>query len=313
MRKIIIDTDPGIDDAMAIFYALNSPELDVIGITTVFGNVAAHLCTANALRLLEIAGRADIPVAAGAARPLNGHHARHAAFVHGEDGQGNAHLPPPQGKPVGVHAAQFIIDQVMASPGDITIVALGPLTNLALALHLKPEIVHHIPRIVLMGGSAFSNGNASPAAEANILSDPESADIVFGATCPVTMVGLDVTEKTIMSSAQLDWIGTLPNPRAQHLAKILPFYRRFYHERYGVDGIYVHDSTTITYLLNPSLFAFEEHPIRVETQGISRGKTWPAMRRADYETAWTGRPNVQICTRVDGAAAVALELSVLAR
>jgi inosine-uridine nucleoside N-ribohydrolase len=313
MRKIIIDTDPGIDDSMAIFYALESPELDVVGITTVFGNVAVDLCTANALRLLEIAGRTDIPVAAGAGRPLNGHHARHAAFVHGDDGQGNVHLPPPQGKPVSLHAAQFIIEQVMAAPGEITLVALGPLTNLALALHLKPEIVNHIPEIVLMGGSAFSDGNASPAAEANILSDPESADIVFGARCPLTMVGLDVTEKTVMSSAQLDSIGAIANPRAQHLAKILPFYRHFYRQRYGVDGIYIHDSTTITYLLAPSLFEFEEHPIRVETHGISRGKTWPAMRRADYETAWTGRPDVKICARIDAAAAIKLELAALAR
>jgi inosine-uridine nucleoside N-ribohydrolase len=164
-----------------------------------------------------------------------------------------------------------------------------------------------------MGGSAFTDGNASPAAEANILSDPEAADIVFGAACPLTMVGLDVTERTVMSAAQLDSIGTIPNPRAQHLAKILPFYRRFYRERYGVDGIYIHDSTTITYLLHPELFAFAAHPIRVETQGISRGKTWAAMRRADYETAWSGRPEVRICTRIDAAAAIERELAALGR
>lgn len=139
-RKLIIDTDPGVDDAMAIFYALNSPEFDVIGLTTVYGNVAAKLCTQNALRLLEVADRPDIPVAAGADHPLTMPFNGGVGFVHGDDGQGNANLPPPSTQPVSLHAAQFLIDAIQSFPGEITLVALGPLTNLALMLMLQPDI-----------------------------------------------------------------------------------------------------------------------------------------------------------------------------
>src|SRR5690606_14660317 len=139
-QKIIIDTDPGVDDTMAIFFALRSPELDVIGLTTIFGNVHTDLATTNALRLLEIAGRADIPVAKGADNPLTGPFGGPVPFVHGDDGQGNVNLPPPQGSAISQSAAAFLVEQVMAAPGEITLVPLGPLTNLALALRLEPRI-----------------------------------------------------------------------------------------------------------------------------------------------------------------------------
>ncbi len=305
--------DPGIDDTMALFYALQSPELEVIGLTTVFGNAATNICTTNALRLLEIAGREDIPVAAGSQRPLAMPYQGAADFVHGKDGQGNVHLPPPKKQPVEMGAVQFIIEEVMRVPKTITLVALGPLTNLAMAILLKPEIVQHIQEIVLMGGSAFSPGNITPAAEANTFNDPEAADIVLGADCPVTMVGLDVTEKVFMSPEQLDSINAIQNVRAQHLARILPFYRAFYIDRHGKDGIHLHDSTAITYLLAPSIFEVIRYTVRVETMGISRGKTWGAAGRSDREKPWRGRRSVNICVGVDAQQAIQMELDRLAR
>jgi inosine-uridine nucleoside N-ribohydrolase len=208
---------------MCIFYALGSPGLEVVGLTTVFGNAHTSVCTTNALKLLEIAGRTDIPVAQGAHAPLTMPYRGPVAFVHGEDGQGNVFLPPPAASPLAIDAANFIIRTVMDAPGEITLVAVGPLTNLAVAMQREPTLSTHVAEIVLMGGNAFVGGNASPAAEANILNDPEAADIVFGADCPIVMAGLDVTEQTIMTSADLTRMATF-EIRA-HLSAIVPFYQ----------------------------------------------------------------------------------------
>jgi purine nucleosidase len=311
-RRILIDTDPGIDDAMAIFYALASPELDVVGLTTVFGNAHTSTCTRNALRLLEIADRTDIPVAEGAHQPLAMPFRGPADFVHGTDGQGDIDDSAPTTSPLPVDATQFIIQTVMSSPGQITLVPIGPLTNIALALQAEPQLAVNLAGIVLMGGNAFRGGNASPAAEANVLNDPEAADIVFGADCSVVMAGLDVTEQTRMSGQQLDAISTADNDRARHLARILPFYRRFSIATSGVDGIFCHDTSVISYLLEPQHYTFVSHPIRVDCgNGVGRGKTWAQIRRSHGTTAWDGRPNVTILTGVDSDAVVGLELSRL--
>jgi inosine-uridine nucleoside N-ribohydrolase len=313
-RKIIIDTDPGVDDAMCIFYALESPELDVVGLTSIFGNAETSVCTTNALKLLEIAGRTDIPVARGADAPLAMPYRGAVAFVHGTDGQGNVFLPPPTTSPVDLDAAHFIVRTVMDAPGEITLVAVGPLTNVALAMQLEPALGANLAEIVLMGGNAFVGGNASPAAEANILNDPEAADVVFGADCQVVMAGLDVTEQTLMTSADLAKMATFDNPRAQHLAAIVPFYENFYLERQGLHGISVHDSTTISYLLAPHLYTWVEYPIRVDCgDSFCRGKTQPAVHVSDVETAWTGRRPTRILIGVDSRAAVELELQRLQR
>jgi inosine-uridine nucleoside N-ribohydrolase len=309
-KKIIIDTDPGVDDAMAIFFALHSPELDVIGLTTVFGNVGAHLATVNALRLLEIAGRKDIPVAKGADHPLAGPFGGAVPFVHGDDGQGNVNLPPPTREPVEQSAAAFIIEQIMNAPGTITLVPVGPLTNIALALRLEPRIAQNVKEVILMGGNAFCPGNATPAAEANIHNDPEAADVVFGADWQVTMVGLDVTHTVNMTRAHLAQYAAADNPMAQHIARIVPHYQKYFEDAYNIDGIYVHDSSAIAYVIDPSLFTVERWPVRVETMGISRGKTWPDNGERALPP-WEGRPLVTCCVGVDAAGVIAMELARL--
>lgn len=313
-RKILIDTDPGIDDAMAIFYALESPELDVIGLTTIFGNADIGVATNNALKLVEIAGRSDIPVARGVDKPLAMAYRGPVAFVHGEDGQGNVFLPPPTTTAHELDAPHFIVRSVMDAPGQITLVPLGPLTNVALALQLEPTLGSQLAGIVLMGGNAFCGGNASPGAEANILNDPEAADIVFGADCQVVMAGLDVTEQIVMTTDDLARMSLFDNPRARHLAAIVPYYAKFYRDRLGLDGICVHDSTTISYLLAPQHFTWVEYPLRVDTgDSFCRGKTQPAVHVSDHETAWSERRAVRILTGADTRAVVELELERLAR
>ena len=310
--KIIIDTDPGIDDAMAIVYALAAPQLEVLGLTTVFGNAHVDVCTTNAIRVLDIAGRPDIPVAQGAARPLAMPYRGPADFVHGVNGLGDVPLPPPSRSAHDLDAAHFIVEQVKAAPGEITLVPIGPLTNIALAMLLWPELPQHLAGIVLMGGNAFVGGNSSPAAEANILNDPEAADLVFGADCPIVMCGLDVTEPTVMTSEQIAGISAIDNPRARLASMILPYYRDFHVAHGGPDGIHVHDSTCISYLLAPQHYRSVQHPIRVDTgDGVGRGKTWPATRHPLSVGAWAGRRAVTILTGVDVEAVVALELAHL--
>ncbi|MBK8835664.1 MAG: nucleoside hydrolase [Anaerolineae bacterium] len=195
-RKIIIDTDPGVDDAMAIYLALRSPELELVGLTTIFGNSNVEATTRNTLNLLHVAGRTDIPVARGAGRPLVLPPGPTGEWVHGDDAMGNigwTTVLDPALKPIDIPAARFIVDTIMANPGEITLVPIGPLTNLALALQLEPRIAANVREIVMMGGSVLAPGNVSPLAEANAHNDPHAASVVFSADWPITMAGLDVT------------------------------------------------------------------------------------------------------------------------
>ncbi|NQT60497.1 MAG: nucleoside hydrolase [Bacteroidetes bacterium] len=311
--KIIFDTDPGVDDTMAIYSALRSPQIDIIGLTTIFGNVDVDLATENALRILEIAGRTDIPVVKGAKDPLAGFYSGPVPFVHGDNGQSNIDLAPPTTKAKEGTAAQFIIDQVMKNSGEIVLVAVGPLTNLALALRLQPDIADHVKEVILMGGNALCPGNATPASEANIHNDPEAADLVFSAGWPVTMVGLDVTHKVNMSNETLARFGTIDDPLALHISKIIGFYRDFFESELDVSGIYVHDSSAVAYLLDRSLFTTASWPIKVDTsEGVSRGKTWPSMANTDKKRAgnalpaWHSRPKVNVCIEVKGEQVVKL-------
>ena len=306
--KIIIDTDPGVDDTMAIFFALCSPELELVGLTTIFGNVHTHLATKNALRLLEIADRTDIPVAHGADNALTQAYEGPVPFVHGDDGQGNIFLPDPSTEAIQMSAAQFIIEQLREHPGEITLVPVGPLTNIALALRLEPRITEWVDEVVLMGGNALVPGNASPAGEANIRNDPEAADLVFGADWQVTMVGLDVTLKVHMSPDHIADYATHNNPISQHVAKIVPHYQHYFESTYDEKGMFIHDSSAIAYVIDPSMFETEQWAIRVGTQGLGRGKTWPAIGDRILPP-WQDRPLVNVCVGVDGQRVVDMELS----
>ena len=306
VKKIIIDTDPGVDDSLAIFVALNSPELDVLGLTTVFGNAITSTCTENALRLLEIAKRTEVPVAEGAHLPLNGNLRGAASFVHGENGQGNVELKPPANKTLEIDAVTFLKNQIEVHPNEITLVPVGPLTNIANLLTNHPGIDSKIKEIVLMGGNAQSPGNATPTAEANILNDPEAADIVFSAQCEITMVGLDVTNNVFMSEEQVNKLGSFENEKSKHISKINPFYFNFLKEFFQDNGMPIHDSSAVTYLVHPEYFETLCYPIKVETEGISRGKTWMGMGISDNEEGfgerlkpWENRRKVNICIGVD--------------
>ncbi|KAG4917310.1 hypothetical protein JHK85_055591 [Glycine max] len=251
-KKIIIDTDPGIDDAMAIFLALQSPEVEVIGLTTIFGNVYTTLATRNALHLLEVAGRTDIPVAEGSHVTLtNGTKLRIADFVHGADGLGNQNFPPPKGKPIEESAASFLVHQAKVNPGKVTVVALGPLTNIALAIQLDPEFANNIGQIVLLGGAFAVNGNVNPAAEANTFGDPDAADVVFTSGADVLAVGINVTHQVVLTGREIS----------------LPV---FWIEK---DRVYLHDPTVVLAAVDPKLVTCIEGIARVQTSGITRGIT----------------------------------------
>lgn len=265
-RRIIIDTDPGQDDAVAILLALASPEeLDVVAITTVAGNVPLELTTRNALMMCELAGRSDLPVYAGSARPMVRELVT-AEYVHGSSGIDGAGLPEPTMQPASGHAVDALIEVVMASePGDITICPLGPLTNVAQAIVRRPEITDRIAEIVLMGGGFSEGGNTTPAAEFNIYVDPHAADVVFRSGIPITMMPLDVTHKALTSPARLEQFAAMDTVAGRAVHGMLDFFGRYDIARYGVEGGPLHDPCVIAYLLRPELFAGKQVAVTIET------------------------------------------------
>jgi inosine-uridine nucleoside N-ribohydrolase len=299
-RKVILDTDPGIDDAMAIVFALRSPALQVLGITTVFGNADIDLTTANALRMVELVGR-DVPVARGAAHPLVLPKAPSPDFVHGTDGLGNVGAPPPTREPIDASAAEFIVTTARRYPGEVTLIAVGPLTNLALALALEPRLPALVKEVILMGGSASAGGNVTPVAEANIWGDPQAADLVFAASWSVTMVGLDVTTRVRLQDDRLLRMAGRDQRVGGFLYRISRFYKQF-HESTGVTGgAYVHDPSAVAYAIDRELFSTERARVRVVTEGIAIGQTIavPGPRGESWDPTH-GRPEVTVCRGVDG-------------
>ncbi|XP_076912373.1 putative uridine nucleosidase 2 [Bidens hawaiensis] len=308
-KKIIIDTDPGIDDAMAIFLALRSPEVNVIGLTTVYGNVYTTLATRNALHLLEVAGRTDIPVAEGShVSYMKATKLRVADFVHGVDGLGNQNFPQPKSKPIEKSAAEYLVEQAKLYPGQITVVALGPLTNIALAVELDPMFTKNIGQIVLLGGAYLVNGNVNPASEANIFGDPEAADIVFTCGADILAIGLNVTHQVILKDHDRDILADSDGIFAKYLSKILEFYFSYHREAYNMNGVYLHDPTTILAAVNPSLMTYTEGVVRVQTTGITRGLSlfFNKQKRFNEETEWCNKPTVKVAVTVDATEVVKL-------
>ncbi|RDI75114.1 Inosine-uridine nucleoside N-ribohydrolase [Gaiella occulta] len=266
---IILDCDPGHDDAIALLLALASPELDLLGVTTVHGNQTLEKTTANALRVLDLAGREDVPVAAGADRPLV-RELTVAAHVHGDSGLDGPSLPPPGRGPAAGHAVDFMARRIAESPAPVTLVPTGPLTNVALLLERTGGA--NIERIVLMGG-AVAEGNMTPAAEFNIWADPEAADRVFHAGLDVTMVGLDVTHRAVTTPAlqeRLRATGTI----GAFVADLVDFFAVYHRETYGWDGAPIHDAVAVACVLQPSLVTTVERNVEIELDSdLCRGRT----------------------------------------
>ena len=308
-RKIIIDTDPGQDDAVAILLALGSAELEIVGISAVAGNVPLKLTEKNARKICELAGRPDIKVYAGAIRPL----ARElvtAEEVHGKTGLNGPQLPDPKMKLQHQYAVDFIVETLMKEEaGTITLCALGPLTNLALALIREPKIAPRIKEIVLMGGGFFEGGNVTPTAEFNIYVDPHAADIVFKSGIPIVMMPLDVTHKALTTAKRTQAFRTLGTRVGNATADMLEFFERFDEEKYGTDGGPLHDPCVIAYLLKPELFTGRNCNVTVETASeLTMGMTvidwWGVTKRPK---------NAMVMRDIDHDAFFALLVERLAR
>lgn len=265
-RKIIIDTDPGQDDAVAILLALASPEeLDVLGITCVAGNVPLELTAKNARIVCELAGKSDMPVFAGCDRPL-GRPLVTAEHVHGKTGLDGPDLPDPTMALQDQHAVDFIIDTLREhEAGSVTLCPLGPLTNIATALQKAPDIAENVQEIVLMGGAYFEVGNITPAAEFNIYVDPQAADIVFKSGIPIVVMPLDVTHKALVTQPRNDAFRALGNAAGIAVAEMTEFFERFDKEKYGSAGAPLHDPCVTAYLLRPDLFSGRHINVEIET------------------------------------------------
>ncbi len=307
--KVIYDTDPGVDDAMALYFALAHPALDVVGITTTFGNVTVQQAATNALYLCALAGYSHIPVTQGVAKPQVKHAEPPPDFIHGADGLGNL---PLRHNTAGMSAldprssAQFIVDMAKASPGDITLVAVGPLGNVSEALKLEPALPQLLKSLVIMGGTVSEPGNVSPVAEANIWNDPHAADHVFGAGFDMTMVGLDVTHRVVAELALIEKIAQChQHPATETLRHAVDFYAEFYsglHTSITTKGCFAHDLLAFVYVVAPELFGTQSGPIRVATEGIANGQTMMARRdgNAYPQQGWgDGRKPTRVCMSVD--------------
>jgi inosine-uridine nucleoside N-ribohydrolase len=304
MEHLIIDTDPGIDDAAALFFAFASPELSIDLITTVFGNITVDQATVNAQRLLALLSRDEIPLRRGAAGPLRGS-PNLAKHIHGDDGLGNLEWPTHDPAAVGGRAAEAILEHVNRYPGAVTVMGLGPLTNIALAVLCDPSFAGRVKKIVCMGGAVLTMGNASPVASANFYNDPLAAAIVYESGAPIVQIGLDVCQKVYVTDDQLGHLereGKLPARRLVEMSRFIktayqrasPASARWSH--YGA-GPWVHfnDVPAVGYAVLPEVFTSEHLPVVIETQGVCRGQTV-----ADFRHQLGKDPNATVALDVDG-------------
>lgn len=315
--KLLFDTDPGVDDAIALLYLARHPRVQLMGITTVFGNAEVDVTTRNALFLAERFG-IEAPVARGAALPLVRPPRGAAPEVHGDDGLGNLELKVETTRPVDPRPAHhLIVDTLRAHPGEVTLLAVGPLTNLALALAEEPAIARWVKQVVVMGG-AFGTlghgGNVTPVAEANVFNDPHAADAVFTAPWPVAIVGLDVTHQVLMDHAAFDTLRDRGGKAGRLIWQASRHYVGFYGRAVGVAGCFMHDASAAVCALRPELFQRRSGPVRVATDGLALGQTIQSHggRHWSGSREWDGLPAQQVCVGVDAAAALGEVMGVLA-
>jgi purine nucleosidase len=295
MKAIILDVDTGIDDALAISYAIRSPELEVLGLTTCFGNVTVEEATRNTLLVLEHLD-SHVPVIQGADMPLFRPLKAKSAHVHGEDGIGNTLHSHPRREASQGHAAEFMVDQIKKRPNKVTLIAVGTLTNLALAIMKAPEIVHLVEKVVIMGGAVTVPGNVTAAAEANIHADPEAADYVFRSGIPITLVGLDVTMKTLLPLEKIQSWRDKNTKLSIFLANMTEFYINSYEGFYpGIGGCGLHDPLAVGVVIDPDFVKTAPMHVQVDLEGLdSIGRTVGDLRDQPAHPA-----NMDVCMEVD--------------
>ncbi|MBI4493886.1 MAG: nucleoside hydrolase [Chloroflexi bacterium] len=312
MIRIVVDTDPGVDDALALILALRSPRAQVMGIGTVAGNVEVESATENALKVLRLLGRAEVPVAQGCAAPLvEPFHGAHG--VHGRDGLGDCGLPPSGLRPSAEHAADQLVRLAREWEGALVVVALGPLTNLATALLKDPRLPGRVRRVVAMAGAFGVSGNVTPAAEFNVWADPEAAERVFSAGWPLTLVGLDVTRQALLADEHLERLAGAPGPVPPFVQAIVQAPMAFAAARSGLRALALHDPLAMAIALDPTLASdAPELPVAVELRGAwTRGATL-ADRRSQPAERGLGPARAQVCLRADVPRFLAAFLETLA-
>ena len=285
--KMIIDTDPGIDDAMAIFYAALAPEIDLLGLTSVFGNVSIEIATRNALRLLEIAG-VDAPVAEGAGEPLARSLIPPSSYVHGAEGFGDIPAETPNGTAINETAPEFLCRMAKAHKGELVICAIGPITNIANAITLDPAFATNVKKIVFMGGAAFVPGNVNEFAEANTHNDPHALNVVTNSGADCLMVGLDVTMRVLMKMQDFEGLKVTSPKLGGFLVEASRFYLKFYREVPKIEGCGLHDPMAVIACTHTELFDIESHPLKtIETGGrLARLKFCPPTGQSRSTSVW---------------------------
>ena len=310
MRKVILDTDPGVDDAMALRFLTRRPELELLGVTTVHGNADIDTVTRNALHLKDRFGLAA-PVAQGSGVTILNRPGQPAPHVHGASGLGDIVVRDDGRATIdGRRAHRMMIDLIRAHPHEVTLIAIGPLTNLARLLDKDPEAARLVAGVVLMGGAFGTHGhtgNVTPVAEANIANDPEAADAVLTAPWPVTVIGLDVTERAVMDGAYLDRLRDRGGADGRFLHEVTLGYRAFHKRSRQLDGIFAHDSLAVAFTLRPDLFTLRRGPVRVVCGGLAAGQTIQRPEGTAFPAgAWDAHPSQSVAVDVDVDGVLAL-------
>jgi purine nucleosidase len=292
-KRILFDTDPGIDDALAILLALASPELKVEGISVVHGNCSVDQALTNALSILELAHATQIPVSRGFELPLV-QPSLLAPETHGNTGLGYAQLPAPKKKAVTQHSADFLIDTIMSAPGEITLVCIGPLTNVAVAIRKEPRIVQAVKDVIIMGAAIRHQGNTTPLAEFNVYVDPHASFMVYHSGMPITLVPLDVTYQCILTHDDVNRLLKIKSPMTQFVADATRFYMEFHDEYQKIDGCVINDPLALALTFAPELCDYEEHFVDVDISGgVSMGKTF-----ADFYKMTNKPANMKVALNV---------------